>query len=430
MLAQIVEKLNTYLGKTFLVACYMPCLIFASLNLLLAYAEFPAFRDFLLAEYNGLTSTKAVDFAVALIAVGIFAYATSPLTPLLRIVLQGERLPTSVAEALLLPYALRRDDLQTKLTALENRRNLLPISPDEVAANLLAFKERGIALNRITDSDAIRAAERAMDELREQRMFNRIIDAGQFNAALSALSTALLRNCSDVSSLKPNMETQVTRADWHHAAHLQNLYMEMRDTMLPYVMDIAERTETRQLEERSRRFADIELAPTQLGNDAAALRGYCETRYGLEFDFFWPRLLLVIQKDQALSDTIVAAKMQLDFWILSLGLILLTAAAWLGVLAMWGDRHSLTTLFIVTALTPLLAYGVLNLVHASFALFSEAVRSAIDTKRLDLIEALQFPRPTNPAAEQAVWTELTRWIKLNGEPPARDYKAAKSAAGS
>jgi hypothetical protein len=291
-------------------------------------------------------------------------------------------------------------------------------------------KERGVALARVTDRDAIRAAEQAMDELRALRRFNRIIDAGQFNGAVSALSTALLRNCTDVLGLKPDMDTQVSRADWQTAQRLQDLYLEMYDTFLPYVWDIAERTETRQLEERYRRFADIELAPTQLGNDAAALRGYCETRYGLEFDFFWPRLLLIVQKDQALSDTIVAAKIQLDFWILSLGLIILTTASWIGVLMFWGDRGSLLTLLIVTGLAPLLARFMLSLVHASFGLFSEAVRSAIDTKRLDLVEALQFPRPANPAEEKAVWTDLTRWLKLHGEAPTRDYTARKSAAGS
>jgi hypothetical protein len=182
-----------------------------------------------------------------------------------------------------------------------------------------------------------------------------------------------------------------------------------------YVLDIASQKEQRATAERQRLFGDSELAPTRLGNDAAALRSYCETRYGIQFDFFWQRFLLVAQKEAKLSDTLATAKIQLDFSILALTLTATTTLIWSVILAIWGS--SIWTVSLVFIIGPLATKVWLDIVHASYSAFAELARSAVDLYKFDLLEALRRPLPVSTDAEKQAWETVARLVLLDEHKP-------------
>jgi hypothetical protein len=151
--------------------------------------------------------------------------------------------------------------------------------------------------------------------------------------------------------------------------------------------------------------------PSNPPSNHPRLRGYCESRYGFEFDFFWPRLQLVIQQNDKLGSSIVNAKIQVDFSILCLTLSALTGIMWVVLLTVIGN--SLWTLLLIAIFVPPMVYGWLALVHASYTAFSELVRSAIDITRLDLLRKLHLPLPETTEAERQLWEMVARWLILN-----------------
>jgi hypothetical protein len=249
-------------------------------------------------------------------------------------------------------------------------------------------------------------AEQKIDLLREKRRRNQLIEAEELRNAARALSIALEHNCAFTSKLR----RPASLIDEAKSQKLDALHREFVNKLLGYAIDIAEQKYDRARLKRYRLFAKAEIAPTRLGNYAAVLRSYCETRYNLEFDFFWPRLQIIFQNDEKLSIALVNSKIQLDFTILLFWLTALYTASWLTILWRFGD--SLRTLLVVAGLGPLATAAWLGVVKASYSAFAELVSSAIDLKRFELLKALHRPLPATTAAEKLAWEQAGRLLKL------------------
>jgi len=425
MFGQVLDKLNSWLGLAFLLSRFMPCLLFAVVNLLIGCIDSPRLRGFVATEYAGAASSKAVDIVVFLLVVAVFAYAISPVVQFISRWLEGSGLPRWIEDPLLRLQARERDDLQARAATLAGRRVRFPTTKD-VEERLKRCRAAGRKLEAIGAPDLIVRAEDLIKGIRELRSRNQSADPDTFNATVTALAEALRGNCAEPSFVKCRDDAPAGqyRLDVERSRKLDALHREMWETLTPYVIDIAERTEASQWEERSRRFAETALAPTRIGNDVAELRSYCETRYELQFDFFWPRLQLAIQKNEKLSTALANAKMQVDFSVLSLALTVATVMIWLCVLLAVGQ--SLWTLLAIVAVMPPLAWSLMGLVHASYSAFSELARSAIDISRLDLLQQLHMPLPPTADAEKQLWKALARWLMLNEPGVDLDFSHPKS----
>ncbi len=120
-----------------------------------------------------------------------------------------------------------------------------------------------------------------------------------------------------------------------------------------------------------------------------------------------------MQKDTKLSDSLAMAKIQLDFSILTLTLTVATVFAWSVFLLF--DGRSLWTALAVIGLGPVVAYGWLGIVHASYSGFAETVRSAIDLHRFELLAALRHPLPASTDDEKDAWAAVSRLSILNSK---------------
>lgn len=411
MFPQVLDKLDSWFGRNFLLARYFPWLLFFGLNLLLAAVEFPDARTFLLAEYGRVASSdKLIDLLLALIAVAVVAYTISPaIQPITRL-LEGGNLWRWIAEPLLLGHAQRAQSLANHMGEVFRDRAELPKST-AITSHLAKMRAAGALRQVATDTKVIDAAEVEIEKLQALRYLNRPIRSHDLEVAVQLLSEALRRNCADLIALKPDpKKPEEYQTSYAYARKLDRLQRLMTEVLAPYAVDIAQRREAHTYLVRERLFAGAELAPTRLGNDVAALRSYCETRYKFDFDFFWPRLQLVM-KDQKIVEKLAAAKIQVDFSILSLALSSLFAVIWLLILAFWGT--SFVALALVVTFSPPLIALWLWMVHESYTAYAELVRGAIDVSRFDLLQALRLPLPASTNAEPEVWEHAAQLLLLN-----------------
>ncbi len=409
MFSQVLDKLDSWLGRSFLLARYFPWLLFAGANLLLAAAEFPDIRTLLASEYSNITSSgKIVDSALAFGAVAVVAYTLSPGMLAIQRLLEGRELWQWIAEPMVLRRVIETQALVDRRRSLFQDRAGLE-ERVVIVKRLAAFRAAGKNYATITDRSAIDTAEEALKSLRSRRFLNRPIRAGEIAVAVQTMATALQRNCADLIWLKqqPSPLPGDILAD---ASRLDRLHRELCDEILPYATDIAQNRERHALAAHDKLYAKAEVAPTRLGNEVAALRSYCDSRYGFDFDFFWPRLQLVM-KDDKLATKLSGLQIQVEFSMLSLSLSCLFVVSWLIVLGGWG--HSLVTLLLLVMFGPLVIFMWLWLVHESYSTYAEFLRGAIDVSRFDLLQALRRQLPQTTEAEKAVWEQTARLLVLN-----------------
>ncbi|QRM54782.1 hypothetical protein [Sinorhizobium sp. BG8] len=405
MLTEVLGRIDGWLGRSFMLARFFPWLLFCLGNAFLAGVAFPSVREFLLTEYQNLGSgEKLVNLAMLLAGVAVLAFTLSPLVQPITSLLEGKGLPWWLAEPLVLGHVLSRDRRLERGYRMFLRRAKLPDSK-VVITRLSKDRAEGVFTRAVTNPDAIKAAQRAIRSLRATRYLNRPIEVDALQEGIDCLSKALRENCADVSRLSAS----AVRATRKRATRLDALHREMMFKIAKYAKDIAEAHDAREFAAYERSFAAAEVAPTRFGNDIAALRSYCETRYGFYFDFFWPRLQLVL-KDEVILARLDSARIQLDFSILSLVLSGLFTVIWLVVLGFWGT--SLEALLTIAIVGPLLIGLWLWIVHESFSAYAEVVKGAIDTRRFELLSALRRPLPKTVEEEPEVWRSTERLLAL------------------
>jgi hypothetical protein len=175
------------------------------------------------------------------------------------------------------------------------------------------------------------------------------------------------------------------------------------------------------------------IKATTLGNVIEAYNLYAFKRYKIEPDIFWPRLrkvvtpeyLAVVQESRILLDFLLTMATLAALY----ALLALSVGPWLWF-SLW--------LWLPLALLALaISYFFYRLSIGAAYELGEMVRSCFDLFRLDLMVALQRPRPATLSAEQAQWEELSnlavygftssfalRAEKDTGSPPAAAPHAA------
>jgi hypothetical protein len=407
MFGTVLDKLDTFFGRAFLLSRFFPTLIFVVANSAIAYAAFPELRPQLLATLDAAgTATGIIYLLVAFGTITAVTFALAPLGPLTTRFLEGDWLLEhgwllSLGRSLVLAQALQQQRLAKLEDKLFQDRTALP-SADEVKQRLAPLAARGLARNRITDPEATADAVSAVRDLEKSQLIREPISFQMLEATIRKLSEALIYN-------SPQKDSK-----------LNDAYISFINTILPYAIEIANEREDHANRVKQQKFSHAELAPTHLGNLAASLRSYCKTRYNIDFDSFWPRFLLAIGKDDKLNSAIATAKIQLDFAVLSYALTLGSVVAWIVLLVWLGEFDA--RLFVAVAFGPPLVVVWLRVVHANYAEFADTVRAAIDNGRFDLLIALHLPLPATLGEERALWTRVAGLAVLNVQEPDIAYK--------
>ena len=215
MFGQVLDKLENYFGRAFLLTRYVPWLLCVAVNGAIACIEFPEVRAFAVEEIRGFAASKAVDLFVGILLIWVVAYATAPIVEAMTNILEGGWIPRWVAWFLIASQASRREQLNAEYTSLFTRRLEMP-KAEHVVARLLEDRAIGSRLRTITDTRAIKRAEKLVANLRVKRWFNRPVSRAEFNAMKQALSEALKLNCADKDHLLRREDTRRFSQRWRH----------------------------------------------------------------------------------------------------------------------------------------------------------------------------------------------------------------------
>jgi hypothetical protein len=162
-------------------------------------------------------------------------------------------------------------------------------------------------------------------------------------------------------------------------------------------------------------FDVLNPKPTRFGNLRAALESYPRRAFGVDYDFLWPRILLVIGKDDPNGGLLDQRRAQLDFTLLMMLLTGLSFAAWIVGLS-FTDRN-LWRFFSVVIAAPV-AIGLFNeIAIAAQRSFTELAKGCFDCYRFDLLTTLHVPPPKDDADERDLWNRvagLSAGFRLNG----------------
>ena len=160
-------------------------------------------------------------------------------------------------------------------------------------------------------------------------------------------------------------------------------------------------------------FSYKEVAPTRLGNVLRSAENYPEARYGAPAHRVWPRLYHLLP--QELRTSFEEAQSAMEF---------LLVVAFLS--GLFGPP---ATVYLVCVEAPTgwvlaASAGSAVVAHAAYlgalapaGLYADSIRTAFDTHRMRLLEALQVPRPATLAEERHTWEHvISRLDRGSGQP--------------
>jgi hypothetical protein len=388
MITTFLDRLGSLVSRQFVVAYFIPVLVFGLLNALLLGWQVEAFRAWAPAQFQGFKGLYVVPI---LLGGSVIAYLLFSVNVYLRQVLEGRRLlPRPLVEYLAGVERERHDRItDTYYEAVEEFESISASRPDwrrdlkAAAANGEKRPQPGAAY------PANHPAAAALAALVARRRRGEPVRRDDLDGAVNALSSALA--------------TLNRGAGTPDAKRLTRDYLEMLG-----LLDDAERGwDARRIATLNRlemEFGPGEPRPTRMGNVAAALEGYAQTRYRMNLDTFWNRMQPALQKNEKFFGMLTETKTQLDFLVASCWLCLLTGAGW--VCAIPWLPFSWPFYLVVVLGAPALARFFYQLALENYVVFTDVVRSAVDLFRFQLLKDLHLPLPTGIRAERALWTAL------------------------
>jgi hypothetical protein len=158
---------------------------------------------------------------------------------------------------------------------------------------------------------------------------------------------------------------------------------------------------------------------TRFGDARMIVDQYCRLVYGVDLDYIWPRLQLLLE-DSAQAKTLEAAQAQNEFAVLALALSVSVPLVWLPLIGLYGASFALLAAIAVAA--PISWMFFYQLVVESQAAFGSVVRALVDRRHLDLLVAMNQERPQTIAEERDLWGRLQSGAE--GGVPSLRYAAS------
>ncbi len=399
MFGQVLDKFDAWFGRSFLIASYFPSLIFTLVNGALLYLTVPATRPPLQQFWSNAAAEKSIDLLIALALVAVFAYAVTPLIQIVTDLLEGAYLPQWLAEIVVIDESLRQEKDAEQQQESMGRYERLP-EADKILDRLAAARRAGAELQAVWDAAAIRAAAELMEELHVRFYQRKPIPETDLQRAADLLQHALRHNCAENDQLFK----QTSTSDREASKQLGGLHDWFANVLVPYTRTIVVDRWEHAIRDPYERAVQASLAPTYLGNKAAALQRYCKLRYGIHFNSFWPRFQLAI-KDANLKTAIATSKTQLDFTVLMFALACVTTVGWTLLIGAVGT--DIRVFAGVVCIGGFACAFAIRSVRWSYAAFASVVRASIDMARFDVLDALRIALPDSIRKEGPLWKQVS-----------------------
>ncbi len=413
-LSTFLERLQGLLGKAYFVAGFFPVLIVALASALVSWHLRPEARDF----FAGIQEDSALDQILAgfalLVLVAILGFIFWTLNTWLRELLEGRYLPRGARDWLEARQQGERERLQRELAGLRPdlarlRRvaGLDPLTavqeppPDEAAAEAEVRERQWVNRLRRASEAGEEAGTRApaaavapevgerFRRLEAARRRGRRIPFAELEAAFAALESELRAKSEARTPGLAERRHQLVDLARYSLARTESAFERLRA-------------------QRLFRFPDDATAvgPTALANMARLLRSHAQRCYGMDVDHFWPRVQKIVAGDEHFAAILGESKTKLDFAIAMTWASALFLALWLVVIPLAGGGLGFLAAVVTPAYLSVLVFYLVAV--KTYRAFAEALRSAIDLFRFDLLAALHLTLPLTHEDEKALWELLGR----------------------
>lgn len=412
MLGQVLDKLDAWVGRSFLIASFFPFLIFLAANAVTAQLITPDIAQYVVSYFAGGIYGPISATVTCLAAAAAVAYVTDPVVGLMSRFLEGAYFPRPISDWLATDQTKRIRDLEDATQLAGRTAARLEDYKKQLPAQLRAANDIGVSIGAILKPELIQAAQSRIAPLERKQSRQQPIDLGELKTAAAALQDALKENCADSEQLAPGSNEQ----DERNSENLYRLFNSLLG-LAEYAHLKIVNEYSRNVHEKQMNFAAMEL-PTEFGNHAAALRAFFENRFQFDFDFFWPIVQLVLQGDQSTMDRLNNNRQKLDFCVRILLYTIVFTATWLAIATFVGRELAVgligTAGFLISILW-------LQIIHSNYRALSELVRSIVIVKRFDVMKALHQRLPANWAEEKQMWKKVTTQL-LWGSDAVIDYQ--------
>ena len=381
MFGVALDRVQGLFSREFLTAAFAPWLIFAVLNLAMVEFAWPAPVRPISVFLDADPAKQAIYLVTGLATVTVVAFAGSPLQALLRMVLEGRWLPSSIAGSFRQHERDREKALTQRLETLAGLTFGLAEAVDADKRSLGEARRKGKG-TRLSDPAALARARRAIRALWGDGELPKLREE-------AVVSTSLCLRFNDVS--------QSADAD---ALHLELI------AALDRLETRAEKALVRLHDERAIYFPGDELAPTRMGNIAGAVHSYAEVRYGISLEFFWPRLRFALGEQKSLLDAIATAESRLNFLLLLVFQMSFFALFWSIELVVVAGYP---LLFLAVAVgAPVAARTAYLLACEAYVHYGDLLRTALDLHRFQMLRAFRLRLPSSNEYEIKLWHRLRR----------------------
>jgi len=274
MFGQVLDKLDAWVGRSFLLASFFPFLIFLAANAMMAQFMTPDAAKYAISYFEGGVYGPINTTVTCLAAAAAFAYVTDPLSVVMTRFLEGAYFPPRVAAWLATDQTKKVRDLEEGYSAPGKMRAEIVAYKKRMTAELKAANDSGVAIGDIRDPTLIGNAQDEIAKLEQKQDMQQPILLGELETAAVALQAALAKNCADTDRLAAG----ATESDKNNSQKLRHLFTSMVRTV-DYAHKKIVNNYSLTVYEKQMNFPPIEL-PTEFGNHAAALRSLISTSFG------------------------------------------------------------------------------------------------------------------------------------------------------
>src|ERR1700736_4646489 len=392
-LSVLLEKLKGLFTPSFLISSVTPLFCFILFNGAILGQYNHTVRKWVSDYYLSSSASKAVSGAILSILLLVIAYVFSTLNLFLLEILQGKHLPKWLEYSLRTGENARLDALTEQWQNARQLRRQLGPNADTWRRELQVARDQGSKLSECNygvDNNVYKSVE----GLVQLRNAGAAIQADVLRDCITRLANVLETNSANLANNPDSI-----RLDRHHLLLFR---------LIGYAVGKAEDEYLRRFNDKEFNFSRYTVAPTRIGNAAEAVRGYALSRYGMNLDFFWPRLQKAVQARSDFYKTLQDAKTQLDFTVSLFWLTVASIALWI-VLLPFLSRTWLP-LISVGLIGPALAFMWYRMAAQNYRSFGDLLRSCIDLFRLELLTDLKVPFPQDSQVEVQLWDRVNRWI--------------------
>lgn len=403
----LLDRLQGLVSKGFLLAGFLPAAIFLALNLGLIYLVFRDARPSMNHFFGLSASDQALYWLAGILFSFILGIAFWSLNSWFRQFLEGRYLPASLRRLEKIQYR-ELEAYEKKISETLEPVSLFREDAGRIDALIWFLKEMRMAGNEEPQNELSAELKDKFAMLKGSQGDWEPISYQEIKDFFFLLADDLRTKPAD----------RIKELDEIHQEFFK---------LFSYAQNRQESFYNRALSEKRFRFPEntANLGPTRMANFNEVHREYGLNYYGLDIEWFWLRLLKSVRADASFSPILEEAKTQLDFTVATTMIFGMLTVTWIPLSLVFAA--SITPYITVAALGVPLVFIFYNISVQNYRTFVEAVRSAVDLHRFELLKLLHVELPADSKQEKEIWDKLMRWGFDNSQPITYRHDGVKPA---